>query len=292
MKKTMFAVFMMFMSTFAWAELKPFTVCTGGVSGAYEGLGDQIGKDIARKIGTTAEILNTGGSIENAEMLMDGDCYMAIMQGDAAVSRSLPASISISSAHTEAIFWIVGNDGVIDFEDLTKKENQNKAVAIVSGSGAEVTLKNFGNVDKDYKDVRTVEFDDWYLAAEAAAQGYTMKAKVRVNVAGLLYVGRPGFVSTDITEDFRERLKVGEIDESSFAKAKDTDGNQLYYTCKLDEKMTNGIKTTGWRDPATYCMKAVVVYNEAYTDGLDKKQAREVKRAVARGINGTLKTVK
>jgi hypothetical protein len=39
-------------------------------------------------------------------------------------------------------------------------------------------------------------------------------------------------------------------------------------------------------------MNATVVYNETYTDGLEKKQAREVKRAIARGINGTLKAVR
>ncbi len=292
MKKMLLGVIALFMASIAWADVKPLTICTGGEGGAYEALGSQIGTDISRKIGAQLDVINTGGSIENAELMSDGSCYMAIMQGDAVVSKGLPRSISVTNAHTEAVFWIFGKDGVSDFADLTSKDGSGKAVAIVAGSGAEVTLDNFGLVDKDYKDMRTVEFDDWYMAAEAAAQGYTMKAGVRVNIAGLLYVGRPGFIPKDITEDFGAKLTVGEIDESSFGKAKDLAGNPLYFTCELTEKQTNGIKTHTWGKPDTYCMNAAVVYNEAYTDGLDKKQAREVKRAISRGINGTLKAVR
>lgn len=292
MKKMLSTVLLMAVASFAQAELKPFTVCTGGEGGAYEALGSQIGTDIVRKIGGQLEVINTGGSIENAELMSDGSCYMAIMQGDAVVSRGLPRSISVTNAHVEAVFWIVGKDGVGDFADMTSSENTGKKVAIVAGSGAEVTLDNFAAVDKDYKDVTAVEFDDWYLAAEATAQGYTMKAGVRVNIGGMLYVGRPGFITKDITTDFGPELRVGEIDESSFATAKDLAGNPLYFTCELTETLTNGIKTGGWGKPDTYCMNATVVYNETYTDGLDKKQAREVKRAVARGINGTLKAVR
>lgn len=292
MKKILSAVFMMVMANFAQADLKPLTICTGGEGGAYEALGSQIGSDIVRKIGGELEVINTGGSIENAELMSDGSCYMAIMQGDAVVSRGLPRSISVTNAHVEAVFWIFGTGGVSDFADMTSKENSSKKVAIVSGSGAEVTLDNFRAVDKDYKDVLPVEFDDWYLAAEAVAQGYTMKAGVRVNIAGMLYVGRPGFITKDITTDFGPKLMVGEIDESSFSDTKDLAGNPLYYTCELTEKMTNGIKTSTWGKPDTYCMNATVVYNETYTDGLEKKQAREVKRAIARGINGTLKAVR
>lgn len=285
------SVFMLF-SAIALAEAKPLTVCTGGEGGAYEALGAQIGGDVARKIGTEVEVLNTGGSIENAELMSGGDCYLAIMQGDAVVSKSLPRNISVTSAHTEAVFWLFGKGGVEDFADITSKDNNSRAVAIVSGSGAEVTLDNFAKVDKDYKDVRTVEFDDWYLAAEAAAQGYTMKAGVRVDIAGLLYVGRPGFITKDITEDFGPKLTIGEIDESSFGKAKDMNGNPLYFTCEITSNQTNGMKTSTFGKPDTYCMYAAVVYNEDYTNGMDNKQAREVKRAMARGINGVLKAVR
>jgi hypothetical protein len=246
MKKMLLAVFTMFMANVALADLKPLTICTGGEGGAYEALGSQIGSDIVRKIGGELEVINTGGSIENAELMSDGSCYMAIMQGDAVVSRGLPRSISVTNAHVEAVFWIFGTGGVSDFADMTSKENSSKKVAIVSGSGAEVTLDNFRAVDKDYKDVLPVEFDDWYLAAEAVAQGYTMKAGVRVNIAGMLYVGRPGFITKDITTDFGPKLMVGEIAESSFSDTKDLAGNPLYYTCELTEKMTNGIKTSTW----------------------------------------------
>ena len=292
MKKMLLAVFTMFMANIALADLKPLTICTGGEGGAYESLGSQIGKDIAAKTGAKLEVLNTGGSIENAEMMSDGDCYIAIMQGDAVVANGLPRDITMTSAHKEAAIWMFGADGVEDFSDMTSSKHKNKSVAIVAGSGAAVTLKNFGDVDKDYLEVNPVEFDDWYLAAEAAAQGYTLKAGVRINIGGLLYVGRPGFIPNDITELFGDKLKVGEIDESSFSSAKDMAGNQLYFTCELNEQLTNGIKINSWSDPDTYCMNAVVIYSEAYTEGLEKKQARDVKRAVSRSINTTINAVR
>jgi hypothetical protein len=153
-------------------------------------------------------------------------------------------------------------------------------------------MDNFGLVDKDYKDVRTVEFDDWYGAAEAAANGFTMKASVNIPIAGLLYVGRPKFIPKDITEDFGKQLTVGEVDESSFTDAKDSNGRPLYVDCKIGSGDVGTLKTDTWTDPDTICMSAQVVYNNAYHSDLPTKEARDVKRAVAKGINSNLKAVR
>jgi len=292
MKRKFLVLLALLFPVMAFATPKPLTICTGGEGGAYEALGNQIGGDIAKKTGAQLDVINTGGSIENAELMSSGDCYMAIMQGDAVVSRSMPRDVSVTNAHTEAVYWIHGKDGLKDLADITDKNNANRAVAIVGGSGAEVTLDNFAKVDEDYKNVRSVEFDDWYAVAEAASQGYTMKAGVRVNIAGLLYVGRPGFIPKDITEDFGKQLTIGEIDESSFGNTKDLNGNPLYYKCAIAKNQTNGLEVDTWGKPDTYCMNAAVVYNNAYTDGLEPKEARDVKRAVSKGINGVLKAVR
>lgn len=47
-------------------------------------------------------------------------------------------------------------------------------------------MKNWVATDKDYEGARIVEFDDWYSAAEAVAQGYVSRAGVRIEIAGML----------------------------------------------------------------------------------------------------------
>lgn len=291
MKRVLLALTMA-LASFSALAAGPVTFCTGGPGGAYEALGSLVGGSIAKKLSVELEVINTGGSIENAELLKDGDCVLAVMQADAVAGRGLPRDISVTDAHKEAIFWIHGKEGVANFTYLTKKENVDRAIAYVVGSGAEVTVKNFATIDTDYAAVKTVEFDDWAEAASAASQGYTMRAGVRIPVAGMLYVGRPGFISPDITEDYADALSIGEIDESSFGKVKDSNDNPLYFTCELSSKGDSGIKVDTWGKPDTYCVRAQVVYNNAYHSKLDPKEARVVKRAVMKGIDSNLKTLR
>ena len=280
-------------STVALATPADLTFCTGGPTGAYESLGTGIGKDIAKKIGAKLEVLNTGGSVENAALLKDGDCVMAIMQADAVSSLGLPRDITVTNAHTEVIFWLHGATGVKTFADMIKEENLIRAVGYVSGSGAEVTVKNFAAVDPDYANIKTVEFDSWLEAAEAASQGFTMKAGVRVEVGGILYVGRSGLISSDITDDYKDSLWIGEIGESSFGKAKDRNENPLYIPFALTSKGDSGIPTDNKMFSIdTYAMAAQVVYNNAYHANMETKEARDVKRAITKAITANVKAVR
>lgn len=293
MKKLFVGLALALASVVAHAAPAELSFCTGGVGGAYEALGQGIGGDIAKKIGTKLEVVNTGGSVENAAMLKEGDCAMAIMQADAVTSLGLPRDITVTNAHTEVVFWIHGKGGVKTFSDMAKAENSTRAVGYVSGSGAEVTVKNFGQVDSDYTNVKTVEFDDWLEAAEAASQGFAMKSGVRVEVAGIIYVGRPGFITTDITDEYKDSLWIGEIGEDSFAQAKDRNENALYTPYELSSKGDSGIPSDNKMfDISTYAMSAQIVYNNAYHAGLDTKEARAIKRAVSKAISANVKAVR
>jgi hypothetical protein len=280
-------------SVVAVAAPADLTFCTGGATGAYESLGKGIGGDIAKKTGAKLDVINTGGSVENAKMMKDGDCVMAVMQADAVTSLGLPRDITVTNAHTEVVFWIHGKTGVKTFSKMTAKENLTRAVAYVSGSGAEVTLKNFGQVDSDYADIKTVEFTDWLAAAEAVAQGFTMKSGVRIEIGGMIYVGRSGLISSDITDDYKDQLWIGEIGESSFAGAKDRNENPLYTAFKISKSGDTGIPSdNSVFSIDTYSMQAQIVYNNSYTDGLPEKEAREVKRAVTKAITANVKAVR
>ena len=271
--------------------IPPLRFCTGGEGGFYEKLGSTIGGAIVKQTKGELEVLTTGGSVENAEKMKDGECDIAIMQADAVISLPMPADVKVVDSHTEVVYWLHGKAGVDDFGKMDSSSTAGKfAVAAVSGSGALTTMKNWVKIDKGYEGVRIVEFDDWYSAAEAVAQGYVTKAGVRIEIAGMLYVGRPGILPADITEDFGGQILVGEVNDGDFAKPVDANDNPLYAKCEVAE--TSGLKTSTMGKPDTYCMRAQVVFNNAYLTPLAAADAKKVRRAIDKGINSTVKVVR
>lgn len=267
--------------------------CTGGEGGFYESLGADIGKTIVKGTGIELTVINTGGSVENAELLKDGECDIAIIQADSVVTQPLPSDLKVVDAHEETAYWLHGPSGVDDFGKMEKDSVAKKyAIAAVAGSGALVTVKHWVETDSDYKGTVIVEFDDWYAAAEAVAQGYVKKAGVTVEIAGMLYIGRPGKVTTDITEDFGTQILIGEVNDDSFASAKDANGNPLYRHCAIDSKQTSGLKTSTTLAPDTYCLRAQVVYNNDWHKGAGAKDGKKLRRAVDKGINSVVKAVR
>ncbi|MDP3978364.1 MAG: TAXI family TRAP transporter solute-binding subunit [Pseudomonas sp.] len=272
------------------ASATPSTLnfCTGGEGGFYQDLGTAIGNSIVKGTSIQLNVLTTGGSVENAELLKDGDCDIAILQADAAVTKPLPTDVKIVDGHQEVVYWLHGKAGVDDFGKMEDDSIAKKyAFAAVAGSGALVTVRNWIETDSDYKGAVVVEFDDWYAAAEAVAQGYVKKAGVTVEIAGMLYIGRPGKITSDITEDFGAQILIGEVNDSSFANAKDANGNPLYTACEINAKQSNGLKTSTLGSPDTYCLRAQIVYNNDWHQG-DKK----LRRAVDKGINSIVKAVR
>lgn len=275
-------------STLASAAPTTLNFCTGGEGGFYQDLGKAIGSSIVKGTDIQLNVISTGGSVENAELMKDGDCDIAIMQADAAVTKPLPTDVKIVDGHMEQVYWLHGKAGVDDFGMMEKDAIAKKyAFAAVAGSGALVTVRNWIDTDSDYKGAVIVEFDDWYAAAEAVAQGYVKKAGVTVEIAGMLYIGRPGKITSDITEDFGAQILIGEVNDNSFANAKDANGNPLYIECSVDSKLANGLKTSTITSPDTYCLRAQVVYNNDWHQG-DKK----LRRAVDKGINSIVKAVR
>lgn len=286
------AVALAFASPLVFAN-DTLNICTGGEGGFYEGLGQEIGKAVVKKTGATLNVLNTGGSVENAELLKDGDCDMAIMQSDAVVALPMPSDIKVVDSHTEVAYWLHGKRGVEDYGLMENDDTADKyALAAVTGSGALVTVKQWLATDKDYANVRIVEFDDWYAAAEAVAQGYVTRAGVRIEIAGMLYIGRTGSISADITEDFGNQIIIGEVNDNSFESAKDVNGNPLYSHCSIARDQTSGLKTGTTLSPDTYCLRAQVVYNNAYHADLPSKEQRLTRRAIDKGINSVVKAVR
>lgn len=294
MKQIYLALIVMFSALGAHAADLAF--CGGAPGGAYTALATAIGNDIVRKTGGNLEVLETSGSMETAEMLRSDDCVMGIMQADAVTSAALPRDIDVSDAHIETVFWIYGKTAgaVKTFAGMAEESNLAKGVAYVAGSGPEITLKNFAKQSEEYGKVKLVPFSNWFDAAKAAKQGFVMKSGVRVEIGGLLYVGRSGLINDDIASpEFRDELYIGSIGEDAFTKLKDKNGNQLYTECKVDSDGDTGIKTQNkmW-SIAALCMHAQVVVNNEWINGLPAKEARTVGRTVSKAIQTNVLSVR
>ncbi|KII34884.1 hypothetical protein NL64_06390 [Pseudomonas fluorescens] len=268
--------------------------CSGGKGGFYESLAETIGKKIVKDTPTELHVLNTGGSVENAQKMKAGKCDIAVIQADVVSSGVLPNDVKVTDAHTEVVYWLHGKSGVDDFGKMEKDSIAAKyAFASVQGSGALTTVKNWIKTDKDYEGARVIEFDNWYSAAEAVAQGFTTtEAGVRIEIAGMLYIGRAGKISSDITEDFGTQILIGEVNDDSFANSKDINGNPLYSHCDIDKLGMSGLESSTMGKPDTYCVRAQLVYNNAWHQGLSADDQRDVRRAVDKGINSTVKAVR
>lgn len=292
--KLLFAMALFGAAAFANASSPPtLNFCSGGEGGFYESLAQTIGKTIVKGTPTELHVLNTGGSVENAQKLKDGDCDIAIIQADVVTNGGLPSDVKVTDAHTEIVYWLHGKAGVDDFGKMEEDKVAEKyAFAAVAGSGALTTVRNWIKTDKDYEGARVIEFDNWYSAAEAVAQGFTTRAGVRIEIAGMLYIGRAGKITTDITEDFGTQILIGEVNDSSFESAKDVNNNPLYTHCAVSKEAASGLQTSTFGSPDTYCLKAQVVYNNDWHQGLAAKDQRDTRRAVDKGINSTVKAVR
>lgn len=264
--------------------------CAGLAGGFYDKLASEIGRSITQNSGMPVSVLETGGSVMNAEKMQDKSCDIAIMQADVAMNLGL-RDAEFTDAHTETVFWLHGAKGVDDFGKMEDDKNAKRfAVATVRGSGAAVTVNNWVKTDKDYEGVRVVEMEDWAEVAKAVSQGYVVRSGERFEIAGTLYIGRS--VSTDISEDFGKSILVGEVNDDSFANAKDANANPLYSQCSVVKAQRSGLGTSTVTDPDTYCLTAQIVFNNDSLAGLDKDAAKKIRKAVAKGVNSTVKLVR
>lgn len=69
-----------------WADQLPetVTVATGGTTGIYHAYGTALAAELEQRYGVQAEVLSTGGSVENLHLLADGSVQIAFSAADAA----------------------------------------------------------------------------------------------------------------------------------------------------------------------------------------------------------------
>lgn len=266
------------------AHATDIAITTGGEGGMYERIGYAISQQIKaqaqrKKTSFDVEVINSNGSIDNIELMNEGDANIAIVQADALNVNEPRISYKAKTAHTETVFWIYNKKN--GFKDLGDIEGSKKALmVIVDGSGAMTTIQSFVNEDGGYKANldNAILADDLYDAVDIVSEGKYNGSKV----AGVLYVG--GKIPSEIVSDFGNKVAIGEATDSDFNDAKDVNGDKLYTNCEVSDRQMNGMKDDKWGSPDTVCMKAMVVYS---TQGYDNpKELKIIKKAVNKAVRG------
>lgn len=110
---------------------------SGGQGGAYQAYAERY-KILFASVGVDVEVLTTAGSIENLELLRNGDADLALLQGGTAETRDGEELISLGGIFKEPLWVFVRADiGAQSFGDL-----RNLSVAIgAEGSGTRMLVK-------------------------------------------------------------------------------------------------------------------------------------------------------
>ncbi|MCP3869659.1 MAG: hypothetical protein GY703_16520 [Gammaproteobacteria bacterium] len=287
------------------AETAKIEVGSGSDGGFYYTLMTQIGSEFDKrykndKTPVEMAINESPGTLHNIEQLTDGEWPLVIVQADGlAQAKGLPGGLQVYNAHQEAVYFLINKKAheeldIDDLEDIEGKKDLH--LAIVDGSGAYVTLTSFVKEDSGYKPnlENAISFETMYDAAEAVAAGTHRIAGSSKKVIGMLYVSRPGAISNDILEDFRESLIVGEATDKDFNDALDFNKEPLYQTCDITSKQLQGMKGATYGDQKTVCVRAQVAYDPERIKRLvpEKKDQKKVIKAVKKALNGTLKHVR
>lgn len=257
-------------------------IATGGEGGGYERLGKIVAQEIKQQsdkkgVNFDFEVINTNGSVENIELLNDGDAQIIVVQADALNVNKPSLPIRSKSAYTETVFWIFNEKN--DKEDLSDIEGSDEyLVVLVEGSGATVTMQSFVQEDKGYtKNLEMAIYaDDNYDAADIVSEGRYNGKKV----AGMLYVGKT--IPNEIARDFKG-LVIGELTDSDFNDAKDVNGEDLYKSCDITSNSIKGMTTSTLFKPSSICVDAMVVYADTFEDS---KEERVVKKGINKALRG------
>ncbi len=262
-----------------------FIIATGSEGGGYEALGYRIVEQAKKqsdkkRVDFDFEVINTNGSLENIELYNDGEVQAAVVQADALNIAPPSRTFKSRSAHQEVIYWFANKkNGYLDLEDIEGKKDV--LMVLVDGSGASVTMGSFVQEDKGYEVnlATAILADDLYEAMDIVSEGVYEGKKV----AGVLHVTRAGKISSELREDFSNRIVIGELTDSDFNDALDANKEPLYIPCEVDKRSAAGFRTATTFKPDTLCMTAKIIYTQDFED---KKARRIIKKSVVKATRG------
>ena len=118
---------------------KTFTLAAGQPGGMYTSFAGSL-RDAMAAEGITVEVIETAGSIENAELVRTGDVDIALIQSGTERLTDIGGSAALAEVFYEP-FWIVARDGAIEVVDGIPVLAGKRLAIGPAGSGTNATAR-------------------------------------------------------------------------------------------------------------------------------------------------------
>jgi TRAP transporter TAXI family solute receptor len=237
-------------------------VATGRKGGWYDKFGDIFKKSAN---GLDVQLINTGGSLENLKLLVEGRADMALVQSDALalLEKKEPGKNLISEQadlYSEYVQLIANRDGgVKSIQDIDPRNN----VVYVGpkGSGTALTWEGLGEQDSRYKNI-PIKYSDYGPAL----------IEVRKNPKALMMF--VGGLSSDFLKKAEQeakrsgKLRLVAVQERAFKDKRDNHGNQIYKFASIPSNIYPALQK-GWffsGDVETLAVEAVLVLRTEWVE--------------------------
>lgn len=118
---------------------KTFTLAAGQPGGMYAAFAASL-RDALATEGITVEVIETAGSIENAELLRAGEADVGLVQSGTELLTDMGGSTALSEVFYEP-FWIFAREGAIDVVDGVPVLAGKRLAIGPAGSGTNATAR-------------------------------------------------------------------------------------------------------------------------------------------------------
>lgn len=244
------------------APAQTLRLCTGSPGKTYHAVGEKLAELIPAMSGGTlqVEVLTTGGSIDNLNKLVAGECDGAIVQGDAAeffttqISPNAAGSFRmVTPLYQELSLLLCSRDsGINEIEDLLGTEGASVAAGAM-GSGSLATWLTFRAIKPEYESVKVVPRN--------GAEGALAVANGEASCVLEVIAPQSDFIQAlNDNEEIADKLGFAEVDDGF--DGYEVDGKQIYTRVTFDDEKYDNLSS--WGDPELIAITAYLVVSETW----------------------------
>lgn len=217
--------FLFFLVAMAKAQTpsKEFRLCTGGSAGNYFRAGHLVKKT---STSIRVDVVETQGSMDNLDKMLEGKCDGAFVQSDALMVYSARNAHAVSSLERAGVLYQehahllcnrnAGFDRVVDL-----KSTHTVAVG-PDGSGARTTWEAFVLADKKLYAPVKIDTRSGVRALSAVADGSAVQCALWIGALGSSYM------KNDASQHGDRIVLIGTDDRDMTRNAKDARGQAVY----------------------------------------------------------------
>jgi len=235
-----------------------FRLCTGNPGKTYHAVGTVLAElmpALSRR-GLTLTVVPTGGSTDNLQRLVDGQCEGAISQGDVVAlvaEQAAPASVFqlVTALYKElSLLLCHENSGVTELDDLLALPDPVVAAGS-EGSGSLATWRIFRQLESAYHEIRLLPVNGMEGASAVAAGKATCLFEVIAPRSDFL-----GLLNDD--DAFAQILRFASVGDE-FERFR-VAGQPVYSRVEFDDEAYPALGH--WGDPTLLAITAYLVVTE------------------------------